>query len=186
MKRKGKVSKIGKSQYSYYIMLDGDNFYFNTKYEPKCGVGDTVGIEFDKKGDNRGQIKKVVTLEDAGGPKGVQNSGGGGRSSGGRSYGGNDDDRQASIIYQSSRKDALVLAELILSNGGIKLPKGEDAARTVIEELVDEITVRFVKDATDPAKACKSAKEAEEDSSDDWDDSSNDDGDEWSDDADWE
>jgi hypothetical protein len=140
-------------------MLDGEAFYFNTKFEPKCGVGDVVGIEFDKKADNRGQIQKIVVLEDSGSPKGVQESagfGGGSQSSasGGSNYTPNTD-RQDSIVYQSSRKDALVLAEILVSNEAIKLPKDADKRRMVIEELVNETTFTYFKAASDPQAALK-------------------------------
>ena len=46
-KIKGTVARCGKGKYSYFIVLDEkDGFYFNTKYEPMCGVGDVVGIEY--------------------------------------------------------------------------------------------------------------------------------------------
>lgn len=186
-KRKGKVSKIGKSKYSYYIQLDGDGFYFNTKFDPKCGVGDVVGITFDRKGDQRGQIKDVKLLEDNGGPKGYQESSGG---SGGGGRGGSyaaDPDRQASIVYQSSRKDALVAADLILSNDAIKMPKAVDGRRTVIEELIDELTLKFFAAASDPKAATKPASKVEDDAEggDDWDDDDDPD-DDWDDGDDWE
>ena len=50
-RKKGTVEKVGKSKFSFYIRLDNDTRYFNTKFEPKCGVGDTVGLEFVEKGE---------------------------------------------------------------------------------------------------------------------------------------
>jgi hypothetical protein len=150
-RRKGTVSRVGKSKYSYYIQLDGDGFYFNTKYEPKCGIGDVVGIEFEKKADNRGNIQKVKLLEDNGAPKGVQESQGGGGKGGG-SYQA-DPDRQASIVFQSSRKDALVFTGLLLSNEAVKLPKDTAKRATIIEALVEETTASFFKDASNPKAA---------------------------------
>lgn len=187
-KRKGKVSKIGKSKYSYYLQLDGDGFYFNTKFNPsKVGVGDVVGIEFDPKGDTRGQVQAIKLLEDNGGPKGHQESGGdfGGGNRGGNASG--DGNRQESIVYQSSRKDALVLTGLLVEQGAIALPKAADKRRTIIEELLAEQTNRLFKDAMDPSKAVKGAEEVEEDSGgDDWDEAPKDDGGEdWDDDT-WE
>jgi len=179
-KRKGTVSRIGKSQYSHYIQLDGDGFYFNTKYNPKCGVGDVVGIEFDKKGDTRGQIKNVTILEDKGGPKGLQeSSGGGGRSGGGYKA---EPGRQDSIVYQSSRKDALVAVGLLVSAEAIKLPAKPDAKRVIIEELIDELTAKYFAAASDPKKALKGAQDVDDDA--DGGKSGNDSDDEWGDDAD--
>ncbi len=191
-KRKGKVSKIGKSKYSYFIQLDGDGHYFNTKYDPKCGVGDVVGVEFEPKGEQRSQIKRIKVLDDAGGPKGYQESSGGGYSGGGGGGGGGSysgGDRQESIIFQSSRKDALVMVGLLLDQDTVKVPNG-DKGRIVIEELVDEVTARFVKAASNPAEAVKAAAGVEADAeseSDDWDDSgpSEPASDDWDDDDDW-
>ena len=174
-KRKGTVSKIGKNKYSFYLLLDEDNFYFNTKFDPKCGVGDVVGITFDKKADNRGQVKDIKLLEDNGGPKGFQESSGGGYSGGkGGGYKA-DPDRQASIVYQSSRKDALHLAEIIVSNEAIKLPKDADKRRTIIEALVDETTLAYFKAAINPSEAMKSEEDVEADASvEDWDEGGDD------------
>lgn len=180
-KRKGTVSRIGKSQYSHYIQLDGDGFYFNTKYNPKCGVGDVVGIEFDKKGDTRGQIKNITILEDKGGPKGLQeSSGGGGKSGGGYKA---EPGRQDSIVYQSSRKDALVAVTLLVNAEAIKLPAKPDAKRVIIEELLDELTAKYFAAASDPLKALKGAQGVDDDAGeegggdDEWDENS--DEDEW-------
>jgi hypothetical protein len=175
-KRKGTVSKIGKSKFSYFIQLDGDGHYFNTKFNPKCGEGDVVGITFDRKNDQRSQIKDVKLLEDKGGPKGYQDSGGDFGGGGSSNKGGGfkaEPGRQDSIVYQSSRKDALVLAGIILSNDAIKLPKDADKRRTVIEALVDETTATYFAAASDPKSALKGETEVSKDA---------DGGDDWSDD----
>ena len=187
-KRRGIVTRIGKSQYSHYIQLDDDGFYFNTKYNPKCGKGDEVGIEFEKKNDQRGQIKNVKILTDNGGPKGFQDSGGGTSGGGGKRGGGGgfDAGRQDSIVYQSSRKDALVLADILISNKLVKVPAG-DKGRIVVESLVDELVCRFFADASDPRKAIKSEEEVKEDEGDDWGDAEEESGgDEDTFDDDWE
>lgn len=170
-KRKGTVTKIGKSQYSYYIQLDGDSHYFNTKYNPKCGVGDVVGITFDPKGEQRSQIKDVKILEDKGGPKGMQDGGGSGGGSGGGGGYKAEPGRQDSIVYQSSRKDALVLTDILVSNDAIKLPKDADKRRTIIEALVDETTVAYFAAASNPKAAMKAEEEVKADADDDWEDS---------------
>ena len=166
-KAKGTVSGCGKGKYSYFITLnEREGFYFNTKYEPKCGKGDVVGIDYEQKGDSRGNVKKVVVLEknsngyeDTSGK--FSGGGGSGGSSGGGTGGG---DRQDSIVFQSSRKDALVAAGLLIQTETVKIPKG-DKGRIVIEALIDEITVRFFKDASDPkaSEAYSTYTEIEED-----------------------
>jgi len=162
-KKKGTVTACGKGKFSYFIMLDTmEGFYFNTKYEPKCGKGDVVGIEFNKKDDKRGNVQKVTVLEKhSGGYEDTTKQSGGGGTGGGRNE---------SIVYQSSRKDALVYFGLLLANGGFKL-KGTAAGK--IEEQIDLklqlIIAEFYADAIDPAKspALVSAEEdAKEDAAD--------------------
>ena len=152
---KGTVTAIGKGKYDgFYLMLDGEKFYYNTKFNPKVGVGDVAGIEYEKSGDIRGNVTKVKLMTDNGGPKGFQaDAQPAKRSGGGKSFGGggfNDPARQDSIVYQSSRKDALQLVELLLSNGAFALKGTADAKRVQIEELLDEITVTFFKAAEAP------------------------------------
>jgi hypothetical protein len=189
-KRKGTVSKIGKSKYSYFVQLDDDGHYFNTKYDPKCGVGDVVGITFEPKGEQRSQIKAIKVLTDNGGPKGYQDTGGGGYSTGGGSSGGGaSGGRQDSIVYQSSRKDALVMVGLLLDQDTVKVPNG-DKGRIVLEELVSEVTATFFKAASNPTEALKAQAGVDEDAGDDWSDDepakpAASGGDDWDDDDDW-
>ena len=187
---KGTVTKVGKGKFSYFIVLDDNGFYWNTKFEPKCGEGDVVGIEGTRKNEQRGQISKVKVLESnssgyPGDAPAAPKSGGYASPAGGN--------RQDSIMWQSSRKDALVLAEILLSNEAFAAKGKPDAKRLQIEALVDEVTVRFFKDASDPTKCAaytdlanaeKEDKESQDDVSsfklpeaedDDWDT----DGDDW-------
>ena len=179
-RKKGTVTRAGKSKFSYFLQLDGDDFYFNTKFEPKCGEGDVVGIEYNKQNDQRGQVSKITVIDDNSGGYQKSNSerGSGG---GGKSSGGGNDNRQDSICWQSSRKDALVLTGILTSNDLVKIPKG-DKGRVVIEALIDEITVGYFKDALDPrsSKALKDMQEIEDDSKEDKDD------DDWDDDDSWD
>lgn len=189
-KIKGTVTGCGKGKFSYFIVLDSkEGFYFNTKYEPKCGKGDVVGIEYEQKAENRGNVKRVEVLESnsSGYEDTSKAASSGSYSSGGGGGGGG---RQDSIVWQSSRKDALVFAGLLVSEGvkGFKLAGKPDARRTQVEELVDEITARFFEDASDP-RACKAMTSnaaieddtPDDDTSDDaWDDSSTSGG-EWED-----
>ncbi len=145
---KGKVTGIGKGKFSYFIRLDTkDGFYFNTKYDPKCGIGDVVGIEFEQKAENRGNVKKVQILEDSGSPKGMQAQDTGGGTGGG---GGS---RQDSIVWQHSQEMALGLVTILLANEAFAAKGKIDAKRVQIEELVDELTTRLFNDASDPRKS---------------------------------
>lgn len=162
-KIKGTVKVVGDGKFSKFVMLEErDGFYLNTKFDPKCGVGDVVGIVYTPKGDTRGNITKLTVLTDSGSPKGVQareeKSGGGGDGS----YAG----RQDSIVYQSSRKDALVFLALLVEQGAIKLAGAKaEPKREQLEEYLDEITATFFKAASDPTNspALKNAAEIDED-----------------------
>lgn len=184
-KVKGTVTGCGKGKFSYFITLDTkDGFYFNTKYEPKCGKGDVVGIEFDQKAENRGNVKKVVVLEKN--SNGYEDTSKGG-SGGGNSGGGTGGDRSDSIVWQHSQEMAIRVADLLVTAEAIKLPKNPDARRNAIEPLIDELTVRYFEDANDPkaSKAYSESKGIEEDAAEP-EPKSDDDGDdaEWSDDGD--
>jgi hypothetical protein len=167
-KVKGKVARIGDGKFSKYIMLEErDGFYFNTKFNPKCGVGDVVGITFTPKGDTRGNISDVKILEDAGGPKGVQEDAApAGR---GKSY---SDDRP-SIVWQHSQEMALLLVTLLVSSESIKLPKAADR-EDFIAGFVDDYTVRFnaealtAKLAGDETEAPTTAEDFDDKPTDEW------------------
>lgn len=166
-KCKGTVSGCGKGKFSYFITLEEkEGFYFNTKYEPKCGKGDVVGIEYMQKAENRGNVQKVKVIEsNSNGYEDTSqsyssNSGGGAAPSGGR---------QDSIVWQSSRKDALVFVGMLLANDGFALKGKTDAKRTQLEELVDEVTFTFFAAASDPkaSNAYATNAEVEEDAAED-------------------
>ncbi len=176
-KIKGTVTRAGKGQYSYFLQLDGNDFYYNTKFKPKCGEGDGVGIEFTSKDDSRGQITNVKVFEENSGGYDKSNSekseGGGGKSGGG---GGTD--RNQSIVYQSSRKDALVFVGILLGAEAFAVKGKADARRVQLDELLDEYTRKFYAAAIDPASAVaenggeESDDAPEGESGDDW-------GDDW-------
>lgn len=134
---RGVVFRAGQSKFGYYVKLDGNEQFFNTKYPPKCEEGDEVGIEYTQKGKSA-NISKLVVLSKAG-PK---EQGGNGNQSAG--------DRNDSIVWQSSRKDAIEMAGLLLSNGAVKLPKTEDARAVIVAGLVDKLTFSYFQDAVDP------------------------------------
>jgi hypothetical protein len=194
-KVKGTVTKAGKGQYSYYLQLDGNDFYYNTKFEPKAGEGDVVGIEFEKKGPSRGQINKCKVLEDNSGGYQASNSEktGGGKSFGtrnsstGKAASGNS--RNESIVLQHSQEMACRAAEIILAQEAYAVKGKPDAKFLQVEALIDQLTVKFYKDAIDPLNSAllKEAEEIEDDAEgggdDSWDDddSESNDGDGWDD-----
>lgn len=168
---KGTVTGEGKSQYSYFVQLDGNPFYYNTKYEPKSGIGDVVGIEFEPKGDTRGNIKKLQVLEkNSDGYKGGA-GGGSGRAASSPSAATAGGDRQDSIVWQHSQEMAIRLAWFITDSGAYSVKGKTDEKRIQIEGLVDELTARLFNDAMDPRKsaAFTTAAEITADSGDEWD-----------------
>lgn len=163
-KCKGTVSGCGKGKFSYFITLqEKEGYYFNTKFEPKCGKGDVVGIEYESKADNRGNIKRVEVLEkNSNGYEDTSKKADSGFSAlpgSSKSAGGGD--RQDSIVWQSSRKDALVAAGLILQVEAYALKGKPDEKRVQLDGLIDEITARYFADATDPRKSAAYTTNAE-------------------------
>ena len=187
-RKKGTVTAAAQSQYGYFVQLqETGDFYYNTKFEPPCGVGDVVGIAYEDKGKGRGNVTKIKLLESNG--PGFQKKEPAAKRGGGGGGGFNDPNRQDSIIFQSSRKDALVFVDLLIRNEAFAL-KGKAGDKAVqISELITEITAKFFADAADPRNsdvlkgAEENAKEEDEwaadapggadgewDGEDDWDD----------------
>ena len=179
-KIKGTVTRVGDGKFSKFVMIDArDGFYFNTKFDPKCGVGDVVGIEYEPKGDTRGNIKKLVLITDNGAPKGVQESSaptGGGRSGGGA-------DQRPSIVWQHSQEMAIRVVGLLVSNECIKLPKAAER-EDFVAGLVDGYTVRYNADAL-AAKIAGADEPIDEKPADEWSDEKDAESDEWASTDEW-
>lgn len=184
-KKKGTVSKAAKGKFGYFLMLDGNDFYYNTKFKPKCGEGDIVGIEFTPKGDTRGQIQSVKVLEDNSGgyDKSNSESGGGSSSSGGGGSGGG---RQDSIVWQSCQKVASWLLPVLIEQGAV-ISKGKpDEKLTQIMGQYDALTYRLFVEASDPRNgaAFKENADISDESGEDSEEEASDD-DDWDDDDEW-
>jgi hypothetical protein len=187
-KVKGKLTRVGKGKFGFFLMIEErDGFYFNTKFEPKAGAGDVVGIEYEPKGETRGNVKKVVLLEDNGGPKGAGGSSSGGSSNKGGGYRANPG-KEASIVWQHSQEMAVRVVTALLANEAVKLPANQAKKEEVIRSLIGSYTVELFTDAQNPLesetyktfKAENSADESEEKApakDDDW--SKDDDSDDW-------
>lgn len=173
-KIKGTVTKASKSKYGYFLQLDGEPAYYNTKYRPKCGEGDVVGLEYGPKSNGKpgGQIFKVKIFEDnSGGYDGANSEGGRPAPSGGgggsRQSAGGGGDQRDSIVWQHSQEMAIRAAALVLENGGLAIPAKAkaDEKMTLVANLIDGLTVNYFRDAIDPRNcaAFKDAEEVEED-----------------------
>jgi hypothetical protein len=152
-KIKGTVARVGEGKFSKFVVLkERDGFFFNTKFEPQCGEGDVVGIEYEQKGDKRGNIQKLVVLEKnsssssstswddtpAATPTGSKPAGG---------------ERQDSIVWQHSQEMGIQLASLLIANGGFVVKGKPDAIRMQITTLVGELALSQFNDALDPRKS---------------------------------
>ena len=199
-KIKGTITKASKGKFGYFVMLDGNDFYFNTKFKPKGGEGDVVGIEYDPKGPTRGQIKRmeVLTANTGGYDSSNSETGGGSWDSGGSSSSkssgaGGGGNRQDSIIWQSCQKVAAELVKAEVSAGCLATSGSKDSKSAEIKGRFDELVVSMFEDASDPksSETWKEIKGIQKDASgdddswgdtkgdDEWDDSG-DPGDEWS------
>ncbi len=180
-RKKGTVTAAAQSQYGYFVQLqETGDYYYNTKFEPPCGIGDVVGIEFQEKGQGRGNVTKIKLLESKG--PGFQKKAPAKRGGGGGG-GFNDPARQDSIIFQSSRKDALVFVDLLIRNDAVAI-KGKTPEKALqISELVTQITAKFFADAADPRNSdCLKGAEEDAKEEDEW----NDDGDAKGGDENWD
>lgn len=157
-KIKGTVANVGKGKFSYFIMLEEKSeFYFNTKFEPKCGLGDTVGIEFEQKAANRGNVKKVTLLTDSGSAKGVADY----DSSSTSDTGGVPVKRQDSIVFQNSRTAAIRTLKILLVEEAFATKGKPDEKRIQIEALIDELTARYFNAAINPRESSVLKENAE-------------------------
>ena len=151
-KVKGTVFRAGQSKFGFYVKLDGDEAFYNSKYEPKCGEGDVVGIEFVAKGKSK-NITKLVVLEKGSGAS-KASSGGGSRATGGG-------DRQDSIVWQHSQEIAARLTSILVANGAVELPaKGADKRSTAIVGTFDALTYVLFTAAIDPRESAVYKAEA--------------------------
>lgn len=57
--------------------------------------------------------------------------------------------RQKSIAWQSGRKDAIEVTDMMLRNGAISLPKTAAKGQEALLAYVDELTLRFFQDTLD-------------------------------------
>lgn len=145
----GVVSKItganraGRQVYS--IQVNGQYYggFWNTA--PNCNEGDTVEFDATQNGQywnaNPNSLRKVAggapapdTSVAAAAPR--ANNGG--------------DARQNSIVYQSSRKDAIQIVDVLLRSESLTLPTKKADRMSVVLDLVDELTEDLAYKAVSP------------------------------------
>ena len=129
----------------YSLKVNGTWYSFGFN-QPSCARGDNVS--FDTKTNGKYTNGVAASLE-------INSSGSSPSSSSSTSSG--DNTVQNSIIYQSSRKDAIHFLEVAASLEAVKLPAKAADKLSVLEEMLDYYTLRFAWEAksptiTDPAE----------------------------------
>lgn len=145
-----KVTAITTNDWGFYNLgLEGykRSVGIGSKFAPKCKVGDTIECALGKNDRGYDQIDhktiKVVPAERVAStpvtPPPANNSIEA------------DADRQRAIHFQSSRKDAIAVMDIILKNGLLPLEGGEKKPKDsekydFIKEAIDKLTVQYFQD----------------------------------------
>lgn len=137
----GIVETVIQNKGGFYAVKLPDAWYgTGMKVDPGLKQGDMIKFEYTTNGAFRNMVKNTLTKLPNDAPKA-----------------GNaqpkaawvpDADRQKSIIFQSSRKDAIEVAKLALSQNAVALPGKKADQMDALLALIDEITVRYVDTAT--------------------------------------
>lgn len=143
-KIQGLVFKVYDKPFSgrmtHTIKLDGDPIWYRAGGNRFAGIaepGNTVTFEATPNPDGTsakivGPVTIVATQPVA--------------ASGTPAYSGSGGDRNASIVYQSSRKDAVAFLAAALAAGAIKLPAAQAAKLGALEAALDRYTAIFYED----------------------------------------
>ena len=127
-----------KGNTTYSVKLEDNPIYFRTKAKRFAGIaepGQLVTIVYDVVDATSANV--VGDIVTAAKPQAVK----------GATYvAGAVGDRSNSIVYQSSRKDALAYIELITKLGAIKLPEKQAAKLKALDALLDSVVAGFFED----------------------------------------
>lgn len=130
------------------IKIEGSPLYFRLgkrKFEGIVAKGNTVELFYEQTDDKAAKVTSDVTLAKK--AQAVETTaaatGGAAKTYGNQSSG---DDRNASIVYQSSRKDALVFVDFLLRNSAVVIPAKQTSKVAFLEALLDKYTASFVAD----------------------------------------
>lgn len=160
----GTVEKLFPSRFGGgSFSLDGQRgLYFNTK-QPLPGfvqVGTNVKFEGELGRNGKSVFVDATAIQQQAQAAQAASSGGGGT---------NWAKKDASIQYQSSRKDAIAVVDLLLRNGALVLPAAAGKKAGVVEAAIDRFTAIYFEDidilgaldrAVVEAPAPKAAKKA--------------------------
>jgi len=144
----------GKPNTTYSVKLENDPFYYRTPRVSEAkgsdgmsfaGIaepGNTVTFEIDPINDNSAQIVGDVTKVETQ----TATVASVGQTPTGNNLGGQSGTREASIHYQSSRKDALTFLDIAVRSNAIKLPAKESAKLEALEALADHYCAAYFAD----------------------------------------
>ncbi len=141
----GLVAVVMKSKFGDDMRVkleDGDWYSASPDMARKIDRGATVKLKVERKGKNV-WIQAVKELEAA--PADSKGSSGGGNRGSGRSYT-PDPAREASIHYQSSRKDAIAVLTVLVENGLVSLGTKKAEKEAVFLAKLDILTAQFHED----------------------------------------
>lgn len=143
----GVVSKINSANRAgrtvYSVQVNGQYYGGFWNDAPKCQEGDNVQFDATQNGQywnanpNTMQVVSAPAAPAASAP-----------ATGGRSF---NDNRQDSIVFQSSRKDAIQLVGIMLANDALTLPAKKADKYSVLVDIVRELTDEFAYDALSPS-----------------------------------
>jgi hypothetical protein len=131
---------FGDGTMSYSFKLQGSEQWYRLGKKPNPLVvqGAFIAFQTVQKGNNL-MVNSVVA---AAGSSNKAEAG----LAGNAAAGGFGASRDASIHYQSSRKDALALVTLALANGAVSLGKTEAKKLALLEAMVDKFTAAYYND----------------------------------------
>lgn len=146
-----------KGNTTYSLKIEGDPRYYRTN-NPWHGIaepGNFVQFDAKPKDETSASIEGPVVKIDAPAAATVSvATPAGGTASGG--YGSRDN----SIVYQSSRKDALVYLDLIQETGAVKLPEKAALKLAALDALLDKYTADFFADVGSLGAVSRASGEA--------------------------
>jgi hypothetical protein len=145
----------GKPNKTFSIKLEGDPLYYRCprgkgqgsdgeRFAGIAEAGNTVTFEAEPVNDTSAQIVGSVTKVEA--QQATVASIGTGVANSAPAPAGQGTSREASIHYQSSRRDALAFVETAVRHGMVKMPAKEAARLEALEALVDHYTAAFFAD----------------------------------------
>lgn len=138
----GKVNRVANNGKAFNAEIGG-SWYGCGFSQPDFKEGDVLEFDFEQRGKYMNLGKYKVLGTEKGAPAAPA------KSQGSQGF----DDRNTSIAYQSSRKDALYLVEILLANQAVPLPAKKADQADAILALVNDYAAQFYIRLEDVVKA---------------------------------